>query len=149
MTEKQNLQAHCLALLANCINELNQVLQSIEESKHNETKSSAGDKYETGRAMMQMEEDKVRAQLDLNTHARQQLTQIKPALVTYKVGLGSLVKTGKRSYYLAVSLGKVQLAGTTYFCISVQAPIARALIGRSVGDQVSFNGQRETILELH
>jgi len=36
------------------INVIERNLKSIEESRNNETKSSAGDKYETGRAMLQI-----------------------------------------------------------------------------------------------
>ena len=45
------------------IEELKLSIASAKESRDNDTKSSAGDKYETGREMMQMEINKASAQL--------------------------------------------------------------------------------------
>ncbi|TXB62222.1 GreA/GreB family elongation factor [Phaeodactylibacter luteus] len=146
-TMKGRLKAQCLAALQKRAEELQRAVESIQSARNNETKSSAGDKYETGRAMMQMEEDKIMSQLD---QARLQLQQLK-ALPDYSgpnIRSGSLVRTQHRRYFLSASLGKVLLEGEPVYCISTQAPLAQQLLGKSAGDKVAFNGQEEAILEV-
>lgn len=142
---KERLKAQCLAAVQKRVAELKRAVAGIQDARHNEAKSSAGDKYETGRAMMQMEEDKVMAQLD---QAKFQLQQLK-ALPDYSgpdIRSGSLVRTQHRRYFLSASLGKVLLDGEPVYCISTQAPLGQQLLGKSVGDKVAFNGQEEAIL---
>lgn len=148
MTTKAQLHAHCLQLIDQRIAELQAAITTVQESRNNETKSSAGDKYETGRAMMQQEEDKLLARLDNSRQMRLQLSQLDPKLALDHVELGSLVQTSARTYYLSVSLGKVALAGQTYFCISAEAPLAQAFWHRASGDQIVFNGRKEQILSI-
>ena len=76
MTTKQKLHSTCLIRLEERIADLENRIAAIVESRNNETKSSAGDKYETSRAMMQMEEDKVMAQLELAKQMQSELRQL-------------------------------------------------------------------------
>ena len=74
---KAQIHQACLAQIEERIQNLEQRLKTINESKANETKSSVGDKYETGRAMLQIDEDKVLTQLQFNRATKSQLEQIK------------------------------------------------------------------------
>lgn len=148
MSTKAQLHAHCLQLIDTRIAELQAAIATVQESRNNETKSSAGDKYETGRAMMQQEEDKLLGRLDNTRQMRLQLTQLDPAVVGRQVELGSLVQTNARTYYLSVSLGKVVLQGKTYFCISAEAPISQLLLGKQADDRIQINGRQETLMSL-
>lgn len=145
---KQQIYQACLAQLAAKIADLQAIITSINESKNNETKSSAGDKYETGRAMMQMEEDKITAQLELAQQQHSQLRHLPVGASSATVCLGSLVRTNQRCYFLSVSLGKVVVANQPYFCLSPEAPVGQLLFGKTVGDVISFRGQREEVLEV-
>lgn len=115
-------------------------LASIEESRNEETKSSAGDKYETGRAMMQMEEDKVKRQLSELVLMRKALSEIRFDQTFEYVRTGSLVETDQGHFYLTVGVGKIKLEDQSYFCISPNSPIGRLLVGKKEGDQLTFNG---------
>lgn len=148
MNTKQQLHQHCLQLLEERIRELEAAVNAVRESRNNETKSSAGDKYETGRAMMQQEEDKVLARMDNARQMRLQLQQLDPSTSTDQIGLGSLVQTDQRYYYLSVSLGKVVQGGTIYFCVSAEAPISKGLWGKIAGDELELNGRKESILAI-
>lgn len=142
---KQQLILQCKAQLEARIETLNRTVEAIRTARNNETKSSAGDKYETGRAMMQMEEDKVLSQLDQAQYQLQQLKQL-PRLARTGIGAGSLVRTQKGRYFLSVSLGKVILEDQVYYCISTQAPLAQQMLGKTVGAKLIFNGQADEIL---
>jgi len=145
---KQQLIDACQAQLSEKIAALEKTLAAIQESKNNETKSSAGDKYETGRAMMQMEADKIESQLDISRNMLQQIRQIKPSMGANTVDIGSLVKTNQRTYFISVSLGKLRLDGQLYYCISPQAPLAKLMMGKQAGDGVELNGRVERIVEV-
>ncbi len=64
MTFKQKIYAHCCNLLDEKIRSLKSSLQELEEGSVNDTKSSAGDKHQTARAMMQIEQEKLGKQLN-------------------------------------------------------------------------------------
>lgn len=136
---KRQLLAACHQLINDKIENLNSVLDSIKRAKHNETKSSAGDKFETGRAMMHLEEEKNGAQLMQNVQLRQALGRIKLTKIHASVSFGSIVITPQAKYFISVGLGKVSLDGTIYFCLSPEAPIGKALWGKQAGERLLFN----------
>lgn len=136
---KQQLLIHCRQQTEERINGITDSLKKIEEARNSETKSSAGDKFETGRAMMQMEEAKLNAQLEEVLKVRQVLDQINPLKTTNRIAAGSLVATNRGNYFLAVGLGKVRLEGRVFFCSSLESPIGRHLHGKQVGDAFTFN----------
>jgi len=55
---KNKIVGICLAEIEKRIHTAKSAMESAEESARNETKSSAGDKFETGRAMMHLEKEK-------------------------------------------------------------------------------------------
>jgi len=61
---KKQLYSLCLAYIDERIQVANQAIQFAQDSANDETKSTAGDKYETGRAMAQLEIEKINAQLN-------------------------------------------------------------------------------------
>jgi len=127
---------------------LRKAISSIEESKLNETKSSAGDKFETGRAMMQMEQDKTESQLAVLNVTKNQLKQISPDLDCQAGMLGAIVTTDADSYYISVSLGKVVVDDHTYYAVSPAAPLSKLLMGCRVGDVVRFRDREVRILGI-
>lgn len=147
--EKLALQKHCAGIIQQKIDTLREVLQQIAESKAGETKSSAGDKFETSRTMLQREEEQYGGQLLNALKQQEQLDEISRNLAGSEVAPGCLVVTKKkRHYYLAIGLGKVGFADKTYFCISAAAPIGEVLLGLKKGESFSFNGQKDEIVEI-
>ena len=63
---KKLLHEKCLQNLQKNIVELNEEIASVIASRNNEEKSSAGDKYETGRATIQQEIDRLSSQRKSN-----------------------------------------------------------------------------------
>lgn len=144
-TIKKQLQQACVADVDRRITTLQNILADIDASRQNETKSSAGDKYETGRAMLHREEAQANRQLLQATEDRRTLEALERQEGNGRVTRGSLVVTDRGSYYLSVGLGKVKLEGQVYFCISAQSPIGRELLNRGVGETITFNGRAQTI----
>ncbi len=146
---KKALHAHCLELIQKQIDSIRSELASIEESRNNETKSSAGDKYETGRAMMQMAEEKSRMQLSKSNQLRLELQDIDPNNTHEKISKGSLVITDNGKYFISIGLGKVKMENEVYYCISTASPIGIQMREKVAGDLVEFGGRRIKINQVH
>lgn len=127
---------------------IKKALQSVQEAANQETKSSAGDKYETGRAMMHLEKEKLSGQMAEALKMKQALDVINPEKTWERAELGALVQTAQASYFLSVSLGKLEVAGQTVFAISPASPIGRQLLGKKVGDTIQFGGKIMEITEV-
>ena len=137
---KSALYLHCKRLAQQKVNSLEAELTSTQESTTSEGKSTAGDKHETGRAMMHLEQEKLHRQLAEAQALVSELERIDATVKHAKVGLGSLITTDKGMFFIAAGLGKVEFEGKPYFVVSVKAPIAAQLIGKAVGEKVTING---------
>ena len=128
----------------NCENSL----QMLQESLSAETKSSAGDKHETGRAMIQLEREQMGAQLFKIEQEERMLMKINPERVARVVGLGSLVKTNTLLYFICISLGKINVENEEIWVISPESPMGKILLGKGKQDSLSFNHREITIQEI-
>ncbi|WP_299436191.1 3-oxoacyl-ACP synthase [uncultured Maribacter sp.] len=145
-TLKENTFQFCKDFIDNRLNRLHKQIQEIQTALSSETKSSAGDKHETGRAMVQLEREKLGAQLAEAEKVAQLLSKIDIEKSQEKIGLGSLVKTNKLSYFIAISAGEYKGKDVSVYCISAATPIAKLLLGKSVNEAIVFNGI-ETIIK--
>lgn len=145
---KEQLHVKCYEYVAQRMSVVQQAIDSATESGNDETKSSAGDKHETGRSMMQLEQEKNGKQLQ-EVHELQKLFEkIDPSKIATKAELGALVLTNKQNFYISISAGKISVDNETYWAVSPQAPLAKQLMGLSAGDAMEFNGNRFTIREV-
>lgn len=131
------------------IQTLQQSVQSAIESRDNETKSSVGDKYETGRTMAQMELEKNRVQVNKTLTLKNELEQIDVHKHCKKVEFGSLVTTTNGSYFISIGIGKLLVNSQTIYCISLASPIGKALHNKTVNAKIKFQGREFTILEIN
>ncbi|GHM99547.1 hypothetical protein WSM22_10370 [Cytophagales bacterium WSM2-2] len=146
---KKHLHSLCASFVQKRIDEAKHAMDAAQESANAEEKSSAGDKYETGRAMAQIARDQAAQQLDEALKLKKVLDQINPSQAYTKIGLGSLVITGSQRFYISISAGKLEADGKEYFAISPQSPIGRLLLNREIHDVVSFQNHKHTIIEIH
>jgi len=133
---------HQLNLLLNKkIRICQQEISSIKEARNNDTKSSAGDKYETGREMAQMELNKNEASLSRITRLKKELSSLPLEKTFHKIDLGSLVLTNQDNYYISFGIGKIVLLNQEYHSISLASPIAKVLLGKKIGDTIVFQNR--------
>jgi len=144
---KQQIYQQLESLIAQRMDTAQSAMQAAEESRDNETKSSAGDKYETGRAMMHLEKEKNKVQLIKAKQLKNELAQIKIAKLSDKVIAGSLVITNQGKYFISVGLGKIIIDDIVYYAVSPLAPIGKVLLNQQVGSSINFQGK--TILITH
>ncbi len=145
---KKQLHTKCSEITLKRVQDLSTIIQEAQNAANNETKSSAGDKHETGRAMAQLETEKLSKQLAEALKLEQTLTQINPESNHLQVGLGSLVTTNNGKFYISISLGKLELNSETYFVISPVSPIGKLLNGLKQNESFSFNGRSYLINEI-
>lgn len=112
-----------------------------------DTKSSAGDKFETSRAMAQQEIDKVQQQQAETKRQLALLTSL-PMEETATVRAGSLVQTDKGIFFVGVPAGQLEIGGKTVVCISSASPLAQNMIGKSKNEAVSAGNTSQTILAV-
>ena len=148
MLTKQAILAACNLLLDERSTRLNTAIAASREAANNDTKSSAGDKYETTREMMQAEMDRLGNQLAEVSKLKEALFQAESAKQTVSISIGSIVKTTRGIYFLAAGLGKVSVDGQDVFVISTASPIGQLLCGKCIGDEIVFNGIAQSILEV-
>ncbi len=145
---KQQLHAHCLAYAEERIDLATQAIHAAQASANEESKSSAGDKYETGRAMAQLEIEKHSTQLAEAQKLKRVLEKIDPAQKSGSAQAGSLVITNQGNFYIAIAAAPFTLEGKTYFPVSPVSPIAQKLLGLKRGDPFTFNGKDFVIGEI-
>lgn len=121
--------------------------QAAIQSRNEDTKSSAGDKHETNRAMMQAEIDKAETQLLRYKQFKSELENIKGKTPCKTIQTGSLIITPTEGYFIGIPLGKHSIVGFDVYCISAVSPIGKELVGKKTGDKVKFNNR--TILIEH
>mgnify|MGYP000152859284 CR=1 FL=1 len=148
MITKNKLYEFCKEHVDNRILRIQDDISDIQAALASETKSSAGDKHETGRAMLQLEREKLGQQLKDAEKMALILTRISIAHKARTIVLGSWVKTSKSEYFLAVSAGEFTAGAESIYCISGGTPIGQLLLGKSIGDVISFNNEKIRIKEI-
>lgn len=148
LTLKHRLLALCREYAEDRIRSAEEAIRMVQESANEETKSSSGDKYETGRAMAQLEIEKAGSQLAEGRRLVHTLERIELESLSLTVGMGSLVITNQGNYFLAIPAGKLDIDGITWFALSPSSPLGAALIGRHAGDTITFNGKSIVLTEV-
>ncbi|MGB2225011.1 MAG: 3-oxoacyl-ACP synthase [Polaribacter sp.] len=141
MQIKEELKQICLNRIQAKIDETDSRISSLQKDLGSETKSSAGDKHETGRAMIQLEMEKESQKLKSFASMRSALYRMDLENQSELVRLGSLVKTSISNYFISASLGVLKAGHESYFAISLQSPIGQLLLGKKEGDSIHFNGR--------
>lgn len=146
--DKQELYLGCSKFIENRYHTILNTIKEIQESLTSETKSSAGDKHETGRAMLQLEREKAGNQLAEIQKVKENFSKIDIAKHLKSVGLGSLVYTTQTHYFIAISAGEFKIDNQTFYAISPNTPMGSLLLGKKVGDIVIFRDTKITISDI-
>jgi transcription elongation GreA/GreB family factor len=137
----------CLQMLRERIQNAEKAMNEAQLAANGEEKSSAGDKYETSRAM---------GHRDRDMYARQFVEAKNELLKVEKLNLeplgfvktGSIMEANGMLYFVATGIGKVEIDQKTVMVISKESPIAAAMMGKKLNDSFQFNGKTWTITEL-
>jgi transcription elongation GreA/GreB family factor len=129
--------------------EARSAMEELSSSLGKETKSTAGDKHETGRAMVQREMEQAGERLARCEALCAMATRLDLDRARDEVGPGAIVVSGQARLLIGVGLGPFEVPGLGRFqAISADAPIAGVLSGATEGEVREFRSQPWTIESL-
>lgn len=145
MDFKEKIYESYLRILEDKIQLFRNNLDELRESGSNETKSTAGDKYETALAMLHIEQENTNRQLKEALKQKVLFSKIDPTVSTSKIINGSLIKTDKGYFFLSIALGKIIVDGITVIALSPHSPLGQKLMRLKANDTAEMNGARYII----
>lgn len=108
--------------------EVQEAMDAALESANSEEKSSAGDKYETGRAMGMIDRERLNSQLQQILKDASFLKRINTDKDPDKPGPGTLIQEGDKWIFISIGLGKQRVMEKEVWFISPSAPLAAKYI---------------------
>jgi len=141
MTVKETLYKACLDMVNDRQVKIQERFAGIQEAMLSETKSTAGDKHETGRAMLQLEREKLGNQLAEIQKVKEILLKVNQTAEVSQGCLGSVIYTSQTNYFISVSVGEITANTEKFYAIATNTPIGKLLLGKKVGDEIAFRNQ--------
>lgn len=123
-------------------------MKELEDALKPESRSCMGDKYETSRAMLHLEFEKLAGQVEQFNSLRRTVTLIAANPQLENIGFGSVVKTTAANYFIAIPAGEMMAGGEKYFAVGINSPIAQQLLGKGVQDSFNLNEKTFTITDV-
>lgn len=142
---KSLLYQQCLVYVQKRMLEAENAFRDAEQAANDDTKSSAGDKYETGREMMQQEKNRITAQLNEANKLMVALNHTSTKGNSFVADNGSVVITDNGRFYLAISAGNIIVDGEAFIAVSPASPIGMKLKGLKAGDIFDMNGKKYNV----
>jgi hypothetical protein len=146
-TFKNSLKEFVLDAILEKKEDLDSQLKALQQASNADTKSSMGDKYETGRESINQSRGLLEKQRALLIRSAAIVEQI-PIGPTTIVASGALIKIHLGWIWVAASVGKVTCQGQEVQVVSIDSPIIMVLKGKRKGESVIFRGQKAEILDV-
>jgi hypothetical protein len=146
---KNRLKLAAEAIIEQRIAAAQTLINNAQEAANNEEKSSAGDKYETARAMNQLETEMHSKQLAQQVKELALLHDIKTDVIYSEATTGACIECAEMIFFIAAGLGKQIIDGRVIFFLSPHAPLAKIIQRKKTGDQFVFNGAETKIESVY
>lgn len=146
---KQDYINSCVNFLKEKIKGINDIMSETQSSANSDTKSSAGDKHETSRAMAQLENERLGNQLNVLNQQLETIYSINPKAKNSKIALGSIIECEEFTFFISTGLGKLKLNDSTFFAIALESPIGQQLITKNTGDLILIGNKNQTIKNIN
>ena len=132
------------------ISDLKNNIRSVKESYEGEEKSSAGDKYETGREMIGAELEKYDQVLNRTLFLQNMAKNILKSTSSSDISaFGSIIETDFGTYILGLPIGKLNYSEREYFGVSEASPIGIEILGKKKNDIITFQNRKLKILNVY
>lgn len=145
---KKELLKRCTDQLRKRRTAVQHILDNVATSLKEETKSSAGDKHETGRAMLQLERENAGKQLAEIEKVEVTLHRLNSDISKGPAHLGCVIKTSQANYYLSIPAGALKVGDDIYYAIGIGSPIGQLLLGKKEGEAVRFRESEISIVSV-
>ncbi|MCD6010732.1 MAG: 3-oxoacyl-ACP synthase [Flavipsychrobacter sp.] len=139
---REQLYILCVEHLKKRETEIRAIIAEAQEAGENETKNSAGDKFETGREVLQQEIEMNLARLSELHKMQTILDRIMPAQKEPTACHGSVVYTNNGNFYLAIGAGKLKVGDTPFYAVSAESPVGSQLVGKTAGQEFALNDKK-------
>ncbi len=146
---KKKLLQSCILILEKRIAVAHEAMQQAQEAANSEEKSSAGDKYETSRAMGQLGRDMNAKQLEEAQRDLAFVNSLSPDRLNDSAQPGSVVVCEEIIYFISLGLGTIEVQDKKVIMLSSNAPVAREIHGKKAGDSFEFRGSKTKILDVY
>lgn len=147
--DKQALHQECVRMIRSKIEETQAIIQSAGASAQADTKSTAGDKHDTARAMAHIEQEKHAQILSQQQSIENILLRIRTDASVSTVSVGSVVETTMGVFYVAVALGKCTVGDRELFVLSASSPLAKEIQGKTSGSSFTMSGKKHRISDIY
>ena len=122
---------------------------AINEGILEDIKSSAGDKFETGRETMTQDLNTVEKQLKQAKFEFDELCRLQSIKEkTLTIQEGSIVKIGADIFLISLSIGQITVGTEKVFLLSENSPLGQSLIGKRENEEIQFRGKPMKIAEV-
>ena len=148
MAWKQALKAACTHLLHIRVTNIEQAMLEARESANSEEKSSAGDKYETSRAMGHLAQEMQSKQLEDAKQELDQVNRLNTSVISTSAVTGAVIICTDLIFYISIGLGNTEIGEHKVMLLSPKAPIAAALHQKKKGDTFVLNKKEIEILDI-
>lgn len=146
---KSSLKNYCLTLIEQRINHSRQAMNQAQHAANSEEKSSAGDKYETSRAMNQRERDMFAQQLDAALQELSLAASIDCSRINSTAVPGTVIISQNACFFIFAGLGKLKFEGKDVFVISPRAPlVVEQFFQKKSTDRFLINGKTDYIMDI-
>lgn len=146
---KSILKKKCMEYVDARIGRFNATMHELEEALKPESRSCMGDKYETSRAMLHLEFEKLTGQVEQFNSLRRTVSLIDPQSQTELVGFGSVVKTNVANYFISIPAGEITANHEKFYAVGINSPVAIALLGKKSGEEFIVNGKNGKIISVN
>lgn len=148
LADKISIIKACSILLQSRLDELNDGIAELNVAMEGESKSSAGDKHETGRARLQTEQENLQRQRQETQILFQELLDPGIMLPKKNVSTGALVQTSMGVFLIGPALGKVKTEAAEVFVVSLRSPLGQQIQGKLAGDSFTLNGKEHQVIAV-
>jgi hypothetical protein len=146
--KKDMVVAACLAMLENKLRTLQHEQSEVRAGASEQGKSTAGDKHETAMAMAQLEQEQNQQMQD--QVLKQLAVMRQPRWLEPKTsgGAGALIETDQGYFFIALALGKIDVAGQAIHTLSMASPLGQQFQNCTLGHQLSMGNQPLRVLSI-
>lgn len=146
--DKQSLFQHISQTLSEKIKSLQADITDLQKGIAEDSKSSAGDKFETAREMAQQELVKLNTQLNEQQRLKG-LVDNQSAESSDKVQPGAVIQTNKGLFLIGIPIGNSSFEGKPIIGIGLGAPLGQLLLNKKKSDEIFFNNQQFIIEAIY